>query len=49
MRAQVKELRHATDRTLDPELRQRLQDKAHRLQQQCEQAPGIDSARPTPA
>ncbi|MFD7339221.1 DUF6381 family protein [Streptomyces violascens] len=42
MRAQVEELRHAADRTLDPELRQRLQDKVRRLQQQC----GPDTARP---
>ncbi|MCT9089765.1 DUF6381 family protein [Streptomyces sp. ASQP_92] len=37
MRAQVKELGHAADRTLDPELRRRLEAKIQRLQQQCEQ------------
>ncbi|MFE4874276.1 DUF6381 family protein [Streptomyces sp. NPDC056682] len=40
MRAQVSELRHAADRTLDdPELRQRLEAKIRRLQQHCGQDP----------
>ncbi|MEV8529436.1 DUF6381 family protein [Streptomyces sp. NPDC052000] len=39
MRAQVSELRHAADRTLDPELRQRLEARIRRLQQHCGQDP----------
>ncbi|AYG78572.1 hypothetical protein DWB77_00680 [Streptomyces hundungensis] len=38
MRAQVKELGHAADRTLDPELRRRLEAKIHRLREQCERS-----------
>ncbi|MYV89998.1 small hydrophilic protein [Streptomyces sp. SID1034] len=38
MRSQLKELAHAADRALDPELRRRLEAKAHRLQQQYDQA-----------
>ncbi|MEV6726367.1 DUF6381 family protein [Streptomyces xanthochromogenes] len=38
--SQLKELAHAADRTLDPELRRRLEAKAHRLQQEYNQAGG---------
>ncbi|MFF4189213.1 DUF6381 family protein [Streptomyces sp. NPDC001691] len=49
MRAQVSELRHAADRTLDPELRRRLEAKIHRLQEQCGQDRSTDTAHPEPA
>ncbi|MFG3281535.1 DUF6381 family protein [Streptomyces sp. NPDC048111] len=49
MRAQVKELGHAADRTLDPELRRRLEAKIHRLQEQCKQDAHSDTGRPEPA
>ncbi|MGW2866168.1 DUF6381 family protein [Streptomyces sp. NPDC001205] len=38
MRAQMGELRHAADRTLDPELRARLEAKIRRLHEQCAKA-----------
>ncbi|MCT9092456.1 DUF6381 family protein [Streptomyces sp. ASQP_92] len=44
-RAQIRELGKAAERARDPELRRRLQDKARRLQERCEQE--ADTAVPS--
>ncbi|MFE4857807.1 DUF6381 family protein [Streptomyces sp. NPDC056670] len=44
LRVHVNALRAAAARALDPELRQRLHDKALRLEEQSEQRPGAGRA-----
>ncbi|MFR9676351.1 DUF6381 family protein [Streptomyces sp. TR06-5] len=41
MRAQLRDLSEAAERTQDPEQRERLREKARRMESRCEQESGM--------